>query len=41
MEPASQALPMLTADILSEFLARSKREGQYETLLAFEEWLNT
>ena len=41
MEPASQALPMFTADILSEFLARSKREGQYETLLAFEEWLNT
>ncbi|HXM34300.1 MAG TPA: hypothetical protein VN920_03875 [Pyrinomonadaceae bacterium] len=41
MEPASQALPLLNADVLNEFLARSQKEGQYETLLAFEKWLRS
>lgn len=36
----SRALPMLTAHLLSEFLARGRREDQYQTLLAFEDWLN-
>jgi Uma2 family endonuclease len=37
----SRALPMLTSKVLTKFLNRSRDEGQYETLLAFEEWLNT
>ena len=37
--PASRALPMLTSAVLTEFLTRSKSEDQYDTLLAFEEWL--
>jgi Uma2 family endonuclease len=36
----SRALPLLTAALLSEFLDRSKQEDQYETLLAFDEWLS-
>lgn len=37
--PASQALPALSSDTLTEFLSRSHREDQYEVLLAFENWL--
>lgn len=37
--PASRALPMLTSAVLTEFLTLSKSEDQYDTLLAFEEWL--
>ena len=37
---SSRALPMLSADILTEFLTRVKKEDQYETLLAFEQWLS-
>ena len=37
---SSRALPMLSSDILTEFLARVKKEDQYETLLAFEQWLS-
>lgn len=37
---ASQSIPILTGDILTEFLARVGREDQYEIVLAFEEWLN-
>ncbi len=37
--PVSIAFPLLTGDILTEFLTRSQTEGQYETVLAFEEWL--
>ena len=37
---SSHALPMLASDILTEFLARVKKEDQYETLLAFEQWLS-
>ncbi|MGZ8843006.1 MAG: Uma2 family endonuclease [Pyrinomonadaceae bacterium] len=36
---ASRALPVLTAKVLTEFLARSPKEDQYDILLAFEEWL--
>lgn len=38
---SSRALPMLTARVLTEFLSRSQHEDQYETLLAFEHWLET
>ncbi|HWX41520.1 MAG TPA: Uma2 family endonuclease [Blastocatellia bacterium] len=37
---ASRSLPLLTTALLTEFLERSKREDQYDTLLAFEEWLS-
>ena len=37
---ASRSLPLLTAALLGEFLDRSKREDQYETMLAFDEWLS-
>lgn len=36
---ASLALPMLTCKVLTEFLARSQREDQYDILLSFENWL--
>jgi Uma2 family endonuclease len=36
---ASQALPILTSAVLTEFLARSPKEDQYDIVLAFEEWL--
>ncbi len=36
---ASQSLPLLTGSVLTEFLARSPNEDQYDILLAFEEWL--
>jgi Uma2 family endonuclease len=38
---ASQSLPLLTGAVLTEFLARSPKEDQYDILLAFEEWLKT
>jgi Uma2 family endonuclease len=38
---ASQSLPLLTSAVLTEFLARSPKEDQYDILLAFEEWLKT
>lgn len=37
---ASQALPILTSALLTEFLGRSPKEDQYDILLAFEEWLS-
>jgi Uma2 family endonuclease len=36
---ASQALPELTSETLTEFLARSHHQDQYEVVLAFETWL--
>ena len=36
---SSRALPLLSSGTLTEFLARSHTEDQYQTLLAFEEWL--
>jgi len=38
---ASQALPMLTGDILTDFLTRLRDEGEFQTILAFDEWLRT
>ncbi len=37
----SKALPMLTGEVLTGFLNRLQTEDQYDTLLAFEEWLHT
>ena len=36
---ASPALPMLTGKVLTEFLSRQQSDGEFETLIAFEEWL--
>lgn len=38
---ASLALSMLTASILSEYLARLRDEGELEAIVAFDEWLGT
>jgi len=38
---ASLSLPLLTSAVLTEFLARSPKQDQYDILLAFEEWLKT
>ena len=38
---ASQSLPVLTSAVLSEFLARSPKQDQYDILLAFEDWLKS
>ncbi len=38
---ASLSLPHLTGAVLTEFLARSPKQDQYDILLAFEEWLKT
>jgi Uma2 family endonuclease len=37
----SLSLPMLTSAVLTDFLARSPKQDQYDILLAFEEWLKT
>jgi Uma2 family endonuclease len=39
LEDVSQALPILTSALLTQFLARSPKEDQYAIVLAFEEWL--
>jgi Uma2 family endonuclease len=36
---ASQALPMLTSAVLTEFLTRMREDGEFQAMLAFEEWL--
>jgi Uma2 family endonuclease len=36
---ASAALPMLTAQLLTEMIERMRREGELNALLAFDEWL--
>ena len=35
----SRALPLLTADLLTNFLWRLREDGELQTLLAFDEWL--
>ena len=35
----SQALPMLTGDHLTELLTRLREDGEFQTILAFDEWL--
>ena len=37
----SQALPVLTSEVLTEFLARLQRDGELQALLAFDEWLGS
>lgn len=37
----SHALPMLTAKILTQFLARLRADGEFQALLAFDEWLQS
>jgi Uma2 family endonuclease len=38
---ASRALPMLTSEILTQFLTQLRDEGDFKTLIAFDEWLQT
>jgi Uma2 family endonuclease len=38
---ASLALPMLTDEILTEYITRMKQEGEFVAILAFDEWLQT
>jgi len=38
---ASLAFPMLTSQVLTDFLNRSQREDQHEILVAFENWLQS
>ncbi len=35
----SRALPVLTSRDLTEFLTRLREEGEFQTILAFDEWL--
>jgi len=37
----SAALPMLTSEILTQFLSRIRAEGEFHALLAFDEWLQS
>ncbi len=37
--PHSQALPLLSSQILTGFLTRLREEGELQVLLAFDEWL--
>ncbi|HKX32708.1 MAG TPA: Uma2 family endonuclease, partial [Blastocatellia bacterium] len=39
--PTGSALPMLTAGILTEYLARLREEGEFNTILAFDAWLQS
>jgi Uma2 family endonuclease len=38
---ASLSLPLFTGAVLTDFLARSPKQDQYDILLAFEDWLKT
>jgi Uma2 family endonuclease len=37
----SRALPLLTSRILTDFLTRLREGGEFQTILAFDEWLQT
>jgi Uma2 family endonuclease len=37
----SRALPMLTSRILTEYLTRMRDEGEFEAIIAFDEWLQS
>ncbi len=37
----SLALPMLTAQILTEYLTQMRQEGEFTAILAFDEWLQS
>ena len=38
---ASQALPMLSSQVLSEHVNRMPRDGEFKAILAFDEWLQS
>jgi Uma2 family endonuclease len=38
---ASVALPMITSAILTEYLTRMREEGEFEAIIAFDEWLQS
>jgi hypothetical protein len=38
---ASPALPMITSQILTDLLNRLRTEGEFQTLLSFDEWLQS
>jgi len=38
---SSNALPTLTSAILTEYLERMRRDGEFEAILAFDEWLQS
>jgi hypothetical protein len=38
-QEASRVLPLLTNSLLTEYLLRLTTEGEFHTLLAFDEWL--
>jgi len=35
----SRALPLLTAELLTDFLRRLREEGEFQAIVAFDEWL--
>lgn len=37
----SRALPLLTAELLTDFLRRLREEGEFQAIVAFDEWLQT
>jgi len=37
----SQALPSLTSQMLTEFLTRLRQHGEFQTLLALDEWMQS
>jgi Uma2 family endonuclease len=40
-QESSRALPCLTSQLLTDYLARLTTVGEFESLLAFDEWLQT
>jgi len=40
-QDTSAALPMLTAQLLTEMLDRMRTDGELNALLAFDEWLQS
>ena len=38
---ASDALPIITSDILTEYLTRMRRDGEFAAIIAFDEWLQS
>lgn len=37
----SQALPMLTSSILTDYLIRMREDGEFEAIIAFDQWLQS
>lgn len=37
--PQSRALPLLTAELLTNFLRRLREEGEFQAIVAFDEWM--